>query len=151
MQPLHILLNTAHSGCKPSSIILSSFTHSLQVFLLLPVYLTPLPTTFLQADTQSSPFLYVPHAQTTSIYHASPLQPRSEHPKDLQDLTSLPIFQRHTTHSSHHHTLCSPQALQILSLHCPCLNPICQHTLDTGPKHLSIHEIGCATGCKDRL
>ena len=32
MRSLHISLNTTHSGCKPSSSI-SSFTHSLQVFL----------------------------------------------------------------------------------------------------------------------
>ena len=71
--------------------------------------------------------------------------------KTVQDLTLLPIFQRYTTHPPHHHTLCSLKALQILSLHYPCLSPICQHTLETGPKHHSIHEIGCATGCKDRL
>ena len=55
-KPLHISLNTAHSGCKPSTFI-SSFTHSYQVFLPLPAHLTPATTTFLQADTQSSPFL----------------------------------------------------------------------------------------------
>ena len=56
MRSLHISLNTTHSGCKPSPSI-SSFTHSLQVFLLLPAHLTPATTTFLQADTQSSPLL----------------------------------------------------------------------------------------------
>ena len=35
-----------HSGCKPSSSI-SSFTPSLQVFLPLPIHLTPATTTFL--------------------------------------------------------------------------------------------------------
>ena len=54
--------------------------------------------------------------------HASPPQPRSEHPKDCTRLsTSLPILQIHTTHPSHHHTLCSPQALQILSSALPKL------------------------------
>ena len=53
MKPLHISLNTAHSGCKPSAFI-SSFTHSYQVFLPLPAHLTPATTTFLQADTQLS-------------------------------------------------------------------------------------------------
>ena len=57
MRLLHISLNTTHSKCKPSSSI-SSFTHSLQVFLPLPAHLTPATTTFLQANTQSSPFLY---------------------------------------------------------------------------------------------
>ena len=56
MRPLHTSLNTIHSECKPSSSI-SSFTHSLQVFLPLPTHLTPATTTFLQADTQSSPLL----------------------------------------------------------------------------------------------
>ena len=56
MRSLHISLNTTHSGCKPSSSI-SSLTHSLQVFLPLPAHLTPATTTFLQADTQSSPLL----------------------------------------------------------------------------------------------
>ena len=36
MKPLHISLNTAHSGSKSGSSI-SSFTHSLQVFLPLPL------------------------------------------------------------------------------------------------------------------
>ena len=36
MRPLHISLNTAHSGCKPSTSMYSS-THSLQVFLPLPL------------------------------------------------------------------------------------------------------------------
>ena len=78
---LHISLNTTHSECKPSSSI-SSFTHSLQVFLPLPAHLTPATTTFLQADTQSSPLFNAPHAHTTSIYHASPPQPCSVPPKD---------------------------------------------------------------------
>ena len=37
MKPLHISLNTAHSGCKPRTFI-SSFTHSYQVFLPLPCH-----------------------------------------------------------------------------------------------------------------
>ena len=45
-------------------------------------YPSPTTSTFLQADTQSFPLLHVPHAHTISIYHASPPQPRSEHPKD---------------------------------------------------------------------
>ena len=56
MRLLHISLNTTYSECKPSSSI-SFFTHSLQVFLPLPAHLTPATTTFLQADTQSSPLL----------------------------------------------------------------------------------------------
>ena len=135
MRLLHISLNTTHSECKPSSSI-SSFTHSLQVFLPLPAHLTPttsgittpgqlwamprlpfglprLPcpqidktfyvTLMLLASCPGCPLLwlrhclppphsyrltpnhlhsYTPHAQTTSIYHASPPQPRSQPPKD---------------------------------------------------------------------
>ena len=69
-------LNTAHSGCKPSLCSsVSSFTHSLHVFL-------PLPPPHFYRPTPNHLCSYVPHAQTTSIYHASPLLPRSEHPKD---------------------------------------------------------------------
>ena len=42
MRPLHISLNTTHTGCKPSSSI-SSFTHSLLVFLPQLAHLTPSP------------------------------------------------------------------------------------------------------------
>ena len=56
MRLLHISLNTTHLECRPSSSI-SSFTHSPQVFLPLPAHLTPVTTTFLQGDTQSSPVL----------------------------------------------------------------------------------------------
>ena len=59
--------------------------------------------------------------------------------KTVQVLTSLPILQRHPTHPSHHHAICSLQAMQIVSLHCPCLSPIYQHALDTGPKNLPFH------------
>ena len=69
--------------------------------------------------------------------------------KTVQDLTWLPILQRQTTHPSHHQMLCSPQALQILSLSFPCLSPICQHTVNSGPENLSLHVTGCTTGCQD--
>ena len=56
MKSLHTSLNTAHSGCKPST-FMSSSTHSFQVFLFLPLHLAPATSTFLQADTQSSTLL----------------------------------------------------------------------------------------------
>ena len=56
MKPLHISQNTAHSVCKLSS-FMSSFTHPLQVFLPLLTHLFSATSTFLQADTQSSPLL----------------------------------------------------------------------------------------------
>ena len=82
MRLLYISLNTTHSECKPSSSI-PSFTHSLQDFLPLPAHPTPATTTFLQADTQS----YALHAQTTSIYHASPLSSTLSTPKSLYKST----------------------------------------------------------------
>ena len=48
-------LNTVHSGWKPSN-WMSSFTHSLHVFL--PLTFSPTTSKFLQADTQSSPLLH---------------------------------------------------------------------------------------------
>ena len=42
MRPIHIFMNTAHSGCKPSSSI-SSFTHSLQVLPAPTLKISPPP------------------------------------------------------------------------------------------------------------
>ena len=65
-------VNTAHSGCKPSP-SMSSYTHSLQVSLFLPLYLPPATSTYLQADTQSSTHLCSRcPSHLTSICHASP-------------------------------------------------------------------------------
>ena len=142
IKPLYISLNIAHSGCKPISSI-SSFTNSQsQVF-------PPLLPLHLHISTGPHPVIPLSNAQTISIYHDSPPQPCSEHPKTVQDLTLLPILQRHSTHPPHHHMLCFLQAMQILSLHCPCLSPMCQHTLDTCPENLSLHVIWCTTSCQD--
>ena len=56
MKSLHTSLNTAHSGCKPST-FMSLSTHCFQVFLFLPLHLNPATSTFLQADTRSSTLL----------------------------------------------------------------------------------------------
>ena len=102
------------------------------------LYISPPPPTRLTPNHLHSYTFHMPKPPQSStprhFSHALNTQ------KTIEDLTSLPIFQGHTTHPSHHHMLCSPQALQILSLHCLCLSHICQHTLDTGPKHLSVHE-----------
>ena len=45
MKPLYTSLKTAHWGHKPSP-FLSSSTHSFQVFLFFPLYLTPATSTF---------------------------------------------------------------------------------------------------------
>ena len=131
MRLLHISLNTTHSECKPSSSI-SSFTHSLQVFLPLPAHLTPAtsPPPHSYRPTPNHLHSYGPHAHTTSIYHASPpLNPQ----KTVQIHTALPILQRHPAHSSHHHPFRPLQTLQICNLHRPGSSPICQYTLDTSP------------------
>ena len=146
MRPLHIFLNTAHSGCKPSSSV-SSFTHSLQVFLPLPTHFTPATTTFLQADTQSSPFLRstcpIPnHLNLPCLTTFAMLWK----PKRLYKTSLLFLSFRDTPHI-HLTIMCSAlQAMQILSLYCPCLNPICQHALDTGPENLPLHAMWHTTG-----
>ena len=70
MKPLHISLNTAHSGCKPSAFI-SSFIHSYKVFFLYP-HISPLPPPHFYMLIPNHPNSYVPHAKTTSIYPALP-------------------------------------------------------------------------------
>ena len=57
MRSLHTSLNITHSGCKPNTSTMSSSTHSFQVFLFLPLHLTPATSTYLEADTQSSTLL----------------------------------------------------------------------------------------------
>ena len=138
MRFLHISLNTTHSECKPSSSI-SSFTHSLQVFLPLPAHLTPATTTFLQADTQSSPFLRST-CQATSIYHALPPQPRSQSPKNCTNphCTSYPSATLRTSISPSSVTFSrdfadlqpsSPRLQSNMSIHSghkPCISfPLC--------------------------
>ena len=147
MKSLHISLNTAHSACKPST-SMSSFTHSLQIFLFLPLHHGPAIFTFLQADTQSSTLLCSRcpnqlNPQPHNICHTLYTQ------KTVQIHTALSILQRHSTHPSHHHPFCSLQTLQICSLHRPGFNPICQHTLDTSSVYLSFYVVWCPTGCQD--
>ena len=92
MRLLHTSLNTTHSEHKPSSSI-TSFTHSLQVFL--PAHHTPATTTFLQADTKSSPLALTFHMpkppQSTMSHHLSHAL-KSEPPKDCTNphCTSYP-------------------------------------------------------------
>ena len=129
MRPLHISLNTTHSECRPSSSI-SSFTHSLQVFLPLLAHLTPATTTFLQADTQSSPLLRStmpkPPQSTTPHHLSHALNPQ----KTVQIHSAFSILQRHPTHPSHHHPLRIHEVI-VLCLFCgpgyrigpPCFPP----------------------------
>ena len=46
------------------------------------LHISPLPPTHFYRPTPNHLHSYAPHAQTTSIYQASPPQPRSEPPKD---------------------------------------------------------------------
>ena len=132
MKPLHISLNTAHSACKPSSFI-SSFTHSYQVYTCIhQVYthsslyphISPLPPPHFYRPTPNHLRSYVPHAQTTSIYHTPPLLPRSEYPKDCTSLhfASYP--------SGTHHTSISPS--------CALLSPGYVDSQPSLPTHVSV-------------
>ena len=124
MKSLHISLNIAQSGCKPSTFI--SFTHSLQVFLFLPLHLTPVISTFLQADTLSFTLICSRcpnHLNLPCLTTSATLCT----PKRLQIHTALSVLQRHSAHPSHHHPLHPLQTTQIFFLHHPGFSPICQH------------------------
>ena len=68
MKPLHISLNTAHSGCKPSTFI-SSFTHSYQAFLLLPAHLTPPPPHFYRSTHNYPLTFHMPKPPQSTLPH----------------------------------------------------------------------------------
>ena len=79
MRSLHISLNTTHSGCKPSSSISSLTSHILSC----PYpHISLLPPPHSYRPTSNHLYSYAPHAQTISIYHASPPQPHSEPSND---------------------------------------------------------------------
>ena len=145
MRSLHISLNTTHSGCKPSSSI-SSLTHSLQVFLPLPAHLTPATTTFLQADTQSSPLL-----RSTCPNHLN--LPRLTTSATLWTLkrlykihTALSILQTPHTSISPSSVPSSPGFADLLSS-----SPRFQfhmYTLDTSLVYLSFYVVWCTPSCQ---
>ena len=83
MKPLHISLNTAHSGCKPSSSV-SFFTHSLQVSCPCP-HTSPLPPPHFYRPTPNHLHSYVPHAQTI------PTKPNSNHDILIEKLSRYGI------------------------------------------------------------
>ena len=125
MRPLLTSLNTAHSGCKPSSSMSSVIFYTFSPCLSAPAY-TSHPchhhiSTGRHPIISTHTFHMLKPPKSTMPHHLSHAVNTQ---KTVQDLSSLPILQRHTTHPSHHHTLCSLQALQILSLHCPCLSTI---------------------------
>ena len=57
MKPLHTYIPEHCPFKVQTELIHVIFTHSLQVFLPLPLFFSPTTSTFLQADTQSSPLL----------------------------------------------------------------------------------------------
>ena len=93
-----------YPSCKPSN-IMSSFTHSPQVFLpctFYPLHIPPQPPLHFYRTTQNHPHSNAPNVQTTSICHTSPHQPHSEH---LEDCTTpycafCPSTTLHTSFSS---------------------------------------------------
>ena len=99
-------------------VIFDTFSPSLPA-----LYSSPPPPPYFYRPTPNHLHSYVPNAQTISICHASPPQPRSEHPKNCTRLHFLSF------RDTPHHTLCSHQAMQIFSLHCPCLSPVCIYIL----------------------
>ena len=66
------------------------------------LHISPLPPPHFYRPTPNHLCSYIPHAQTTSIYHASPLLPRSEHLKDC----TRPHFASYPSET--HHTSISP-------------------------------------------
>ena len=94
-------------GASQALTFVSSFTHSLSSW-----------------PFSSSHHLHIStgrHPIISTVVPHMPKPPQSTMPhrlghalntqKTVHDLTSLPIFQRRTTHPSHHHTLCSLQAM----------------------------------------
>ena len=131
LKSLHISLNTAYSGCKPNT-FMSSSTHSFQVFLFLPLHLTPATSTFLQANTKSSTLvrsrcpnhLNLPCLTTSATLYT-------------QDYKSTLHFLSFSDTPHIHLTIIRSRLMQIFSLHRPSFSPICQHTLDTSSVYLS--------------
>ena len=141
--PPHTSLNTAHSECKPNT-FMSSSTHSFQVFLFLPLHLTPATSIFLQADTQSSTLLRSRcpnHLNLLRLTTSSTLCT----PKRLYKSTLRFLSISYTPHI--HFTIIR----SILSglgrfsfFRHPGFSPICQHTLDTYPVYLSLYVVWLA-------
>jgi len=67
---LHLTQSKAHSQCKLNSTKFF-FTHSSQVFLPLPLSLTPLTSKLLHAETQSS-LSFLSTYQTTAVFFVLP-------------------------------------------------------------------------------
>ena len=102
MKPLHLSLNTAHSGCKPSTFI-SSPSHIHTKSSSLYPHISPrhhhtstgwhpiIPT--LTFHMPKPPQSILPHHLSHALYTQ----------KTVQIHTAFPILQRHSAHPSHHH------------------------------------------------
>ena len=89
----------------PTRHFMSSFTHSLKVFLFLPLHLIPatVPPPHFYRPTPNHLHSYAQDAQTTSICQTSPHLPHSEYQEDYKSSLHFQSFSN-TTHPSHHHT-----------------------------------------------
>ena len=93
MKSLHISLDIVHSGCKPINFMLS-LTHSLQVFLPLPLHFTPAMQ--LHISTGWHPIIHIltfqmhKPPQSATPHHIC--QPHIEYPKDCKNPLCFPSF-----------------------------------------------------------
>ena len=69
----------------------------------------------------------------------------------IGNLLSVSSILSSITHSLQVFLPLSAHLTSAIGLHCPCLSPIRQHTLDTGPKYISVHVIWCTMDCQDGL
>ena len=156
MNSLHTSMNTAHSGCKPST-FMSSSTHSFQVFLFLPLTSRPyhlhLSTGRYPGIVSTLLWAHQAMAQTTggqifymllSLLYTIFLAPMSYglifHPMWKDYKSALRILSFSNTPHIHLTIIHSVLTrLQICFLHRSDFSPICQYTLDTSLVYLSLY------------
>ena len=81
--PVHTSLNTAHSGCKPSSSMsYCLYPHTLSKSSYSSPYISLLPPPPFYRPIPNHPHSHAPDAQTTPICHVSPYPPHSAHSED---------------------------------------------------------------------
>ena len=136
-------------GCRPNN-YMPSLAHSPHVFLSLPLHFTSTTSIFLQANTQSSLLL---------------CSSRSKH-LNLTCLTTSPMLSEYSESGTNPHcTLYPSRTLQksislqyALSSPCRFFAFIAhvsvpyvrkQHTLNTGPKNLSLGMVRCTSSCQN--
>jgi len=116
-----ILQSTRFCASSPHKLtrLMSSSTHCIQIFLLLPLHLW-LPTARslhlddLSLRCASVHKTYAASVHTTEICHAGQPPPPLPHSTFQQHHTRLSVPQRHATHPSNHHSLCPLQSFRIV-------------------------------------